>query len=341
MVLFNQLTLKNILNRQDDLGTPEVRMAVAALAEEQKSDALLFLNDNIEALAALLSGQGSLAVELVKGLLDGMPTFEPNAGAVSNTRNTSNPAMEVASSMLPKFEKFSGLVKDGFKFIEEFKMKSVGMGEAKKMATFRALGGIATASWYELKNFETWEDLEESFKKTWCIKLNPSDAIAWACQTFQREEGYIQEYIVEFEELKRFFGYMSVSTLIDMFMRNTRRAVHNRYNKLKRRELTWEQFLTEVTVIDDEESRWDTSQHKNKYEGKRCPAPDNHKMASKKQNRRLLAHAEDFKKDLKISREEHQRRVSEGLCLRCGEKGHYARDCKVQPSKAKAKDRRS
>ena len=55
--------------------------------------------------------------------------------------------------MLSKFEKFSGLVKDGFKFIEEFKMKSVGMGEAKKMATFMALGGIATASWYELKKF--------------------------------------------------------------------------------------------------------------------------------------------------------------------------------------------
>ena len=88
------------------------------------------LNNNIEALAALPSGWGSLAVKLVKGLLDSMPTFEPNAGAVSNTRNTSNPAMEVASSMLPKFENFSGLVKDGFKFIEEFKMKSVGMGEA-------------------------------------------------------------------------------------------------------------------------------------------------------------------------------------------------------------------
>ena len=52
-------------------------------------------------------------------------------------------------------------------------------------------------------------------------------------------------------------------------------------------------------------------------------------------------HSEDFKKDLKILREEHHRRVSEGLCLRCGEKGHYARDCKVQPSKEKAKDRPS
>ena len=44
MVLFNQLTLRNILNGRDDLGTPEVHMAVAALAEEQKADALLFPN---------------------------------------------------------------------------------------------------------------------------------------------------------------------------------------------------------------------------------------------------------------------------------------------------------
>ena len=65
-VLFNQLTLRNILNGRDDLGTPDVCMVGAALVEEQKADALLFLNNNIEALAALLSGRGSLAVELVR-----------------------------------------------------------------------------------------------------------------------------------------------------------------------------------------------------------------------------------------------------------------------------------
>ena len=64
-------------------------------------------------------------------------------------------------------------------------------------------------------------ELEDAFKKTWCIKLNPLDAIARACSTYQKEDGYIQEYIVKFEELKRFFGEMSVPTLIDMFMRNT------------------------------------------------------------------------------------------------------------------------
>ena len=51
---------------------------------------------------------------------------------------------KVASSLLPEFEDFLGKVKDGFKFIEEFKMKSVGMMEPKRMVTFVALGGIAT-----------------------------------------------------------------------------------------------------------------------------------------------------------------------------------------------------
>ena len=66
MVLFNQVTLRNILEGQDDLSTLEVRKAVAELNAEQKADALLFLNNNIEELVVLPAGQGSLAVKLVK-----------------------------------------------------------------------------------------------------------------------------------------------------------------------------------------------------------------------------------------------------------------------------------
>ena len=54
-------------------------------------------------------------------------------------------ADKVVSSLLPKFEIFLGKVKDGFKFIKEFKMKSVRMMEPKRMATLVALMGIATA----------------------------------------------------------------------------------------------------------------------------------------------------------------------------------------------------
>ena len=62
-------------------------------------------------------------------------------------------------------------------------------------------------------------------------------------------------------------------TLIDMFMHNTRHAVHNRYKELKQRELTWEQFLTEVTVTNDEEACWDSLKRKEAQEGNRCPVP--------------------------------------------------------------------
>ena len=106
-----------------------------------------------------------------------------------------------------------------------------------------------------------------------------------------------------------------MSALIDMLMWNTHCAIHNRYNKLKYGKLTWEQFLSEATMIDDEESRWDTSRNKDKKEGKLCPAQDTHKNNSKKQNNGIFARAEDFRKELKVSKEEYQKRVREKLCL--------------------------
>ena len=43
MALFNQLTLCNILNGRNDLGTPKLRATVAFMTKEQKDDALVFL----------------------------------------------------------------------------------------------------------------------------------------------------------------------------------------------------------------------------------------------------------------------------------------------------------
>ena len=56
MALFNQLTLHNILNIRKNLGTPELRAAVASLSEEQKDDTLVFLKCNTEELAGLPNG---------------------------------------------------------------------------------------------------------------------------------------------------------------------------------------------------------------------------------------------------------------------------------------------
>ena len=65
--------------------------------------------------------------------------------------------------LLPKFKNFLGQVKDDFNLIEEFMMKSVGMTEPKQMATFIALGGIATALWFERESFSLWAELEDTF----------------------------------------------------------------------------------------------------------------------------------------------------------------------------------
>ena len=69
MVLFNQVTLRNILEGQDDLSTPEVHKAVAELNEKQKADNLLFLNNNIEELAILPASWGSLAIKLFETII--------------------------------------------------------------------------------------------------------------------------------------------------------------------------------------------------------------------------------------------------------------------------------
>ena len=81
MELFDQLTLRNILNRRNDLGTPELRAAVASMSEEQKDNVLVFLECNTEELAGLPNGCGIQAIANCCSLLDYLPTLEPNAGA--------------------------------------------------------------------------------------------------------------------------------------------------------------------------------------------------------------------------------------------------------------------
>ena len=70
-------------------------------------------------------------------------------------------------------------------------MKSVGMTEPKQMATIIALGGIATALWFESESFSSWMELEDAFKKTWCSKLNPSDAKLGLVRPTKRRMGIL------------------------------------------------------------------------------------------------------------------------------------------------------
>ena len=82
MALFNQLTLRNILNGRNNLGTPELRAAVAAMTDEQRDNALVFLECNTEELAGLPDGCGIQAVANVCNLLDYLPTISPTQGVI-------------------------------------------------------------------------------------------------------------------------------------------------------------------------------------------------------------------------------------------------------------------
>ena len=104
---------------------------------------------------------------------------------------------------------------------------------------------------------------------------------------------------------------MSLPTLIDLFMRNTQQVVHDWCNELKRQELTWEQFLTKVTVINNEEARRDTSKCWDKNEGKRCLNSENKEALSRKKKHKagLSDCAVKIQQGMNISKEEYQKRV--------------------------------
>ena len=72
MALFNQLTLHNILNGGNNLGTPKMRAAVASMSEEQRisSD---FLKCNTEELAGLPDGWSMQAIANV--CIFGLPPY--------------------------------------------------------------------------------------------------------------------------------------------------------------------------------------------------------------------------------------------------------------------------
>ena len=80
IALFSQLTLRNILNGRNNLGTPELRAAVSAMTDEQRDDALLFLECNTEELVELNEGCGIQAVANVQNLLDYLQQLSPTRG---------------------------------------------------------------------------------------------------------------------------------------------------------------------------------------------------------------------------------------------------------------------
>ena len=58
MALLKQLTLHNILNGRNNLGTPELIAAIAAITDEKRENTYVFLECNTEELVGLPDGCG-------------------------------------------------------------------------------------------------------------------------------------------------------------------------------------------------------------------------------------------------------------------------------------------
>ena len=127
------------MNGQEDLGTPKLRADVASLTNEQRNNAIFFLEYSTKELAGLPDVQGIQAMINVRTLLDYLPKIEPNAGGSLFSRTAHGSEGKIASNLLPKFKKILAWSRM-FKYIEEFKIKTAGMTEPKQMAIFIALG---------------------------------------------------------------------------------------------------------------------------------------------------------------------------------------------------------
>ena len=72
----------------------------------------------------------------------------------------------------------------------------------------------------------------------------------------QPEEGYIRNYITSFEEYKRFFnGHISVSSIIELFLKNIKPSLKVHTIALKKRYADWNAFILAIQELDNEEQR--------------------------------------------------------------------------------------
>ena len=99
--LFIQLALCKILKKRYELGTPELRAAMATMLDEKRDDAFVFLECNADELSVLLNGCGIQSIANVRNLLECLPIIEPNIVG-NSVRVTHKSVDRVASSLLPK-----------------------------------------------------------------------------------------------------------------------------------------------------------------------------------------------------------------------------------------------
>ena len=135
-------------------------------------------------------------------LLNMMSTIEPNMGQIPiPSQSSSGIGGRSESNLMPKMEYFLGNHKDGFGFIETFKVQTASMEEDQRICCFGALCGHEAMGWFNAQNFTSWEGLDNQFKSAWCLVYQPLEAIEKALALRKTESERIRAYISKFENL--------------------------------------------------------------------------------------------------------------------------------------------
>ena len=117
---------------------------------------------------------------------------------------------------------------------------------------------------------------------------------------------------------KKISQVFELNKAIKLFIRIFCCTVHYWYKELKRQELTWEHFLTKVTVIDDEEAWWDSSRRKDNSEEKnRPPQVIRGRKPERRKPKGLSERTEEFCSELDFQQRRIQKACWQNPLPRC------------------------
>jgi CRISPR/Cas system endoribonuclease Cas6 (RAMP superfamily) len=340
--------VKKALDGDLSIGGSQLQSFVAKLTDLERANCLLFLEGKIDELTAL-DGLATLdAINLTTQMIDRLPTNEPNAGACLQYDESLHGGVE--RSLVPKMETFSGRVKEGHKFIETFKLQTVNMDDSRRIASFRALSGVVVSSWFKNRRYDHWEDLERDFREDWCIKMTASAAMDKVGKLYHEEHHDIRGYVVKFEEYRYFFKHAVVTSVqIELFMKNVRPSLQRHYIELKAKNLSWRDFISEITHLDKEEvrvtqkgSRKNVVYHTGEDQDDSPSGSQGGGLAKEvRELKKRLAQFEGEKKSSgrpgssgegKSKKKKRKFDISKSRCHNCGELGHFSRAC-TNPAK--------
>ena len=93
--------------------------------------------------------------------------------------------------MLPKPKMYSGKISEGYRFIDNFKLRTNNMYKTTQVASFKALCRSEVISWLLGQDFASWDKLKKSFKSNWYKKLKTEEALGKTYKVKQVELDHI------------------------------------------------------------------------------------------------------------------------------------------------------